>query len=122
VQAAAAQVLDDLNQVLGGAAQPVEPPDDDGIPRSRVRQQFFPTGLVGLHAGNGVRIDVVAAGVAQGIELQVEHLFLGADASVTEFLHGRKRISGTRKKQKANLRYLDCGNQFRVPPFAGLAA
>lgn len=90
VQAAATQVLDDLNQVLGRAAQPVEPPDNDGIARPRISQQFFPTGLVSLHTGNGVRIDVVAAGLAQGVELQGEHLLACADAGVAEFLHGKR--------------------------------
>ena len=46
VQPAAAQVFDHPNQVLGGAAQPVEPPDDNGVIGPGVRQQFSPVGLV----------------------------------------------------------------------------
>jgi len=122
VQPAAAQVLDDLNQVLGGAPQPVQPPDNYGIAGPGVRQQLFPVRLVGLHAGNRIGVDVVAAGLAQGVKLQVEHLLAGADAGVAEFLHGNRGVTGTGKKRNANLRYLDCGNQFSVPQFTGAGA
>jgi len=69
VQLAAAQVLDDLNQVFRGAAQPVKPPDDDGVAGAGICQQLFPAGLVGLHARHRVGKDLRAAGLAQGVEV-----------------------------------------------------
>ncbi len=77
VQPAAAQVLDDLNQVLGGAAQPVESANNDRITGPSVTQQFFPVRLMDLHAGHRIGVEGVAARLAQGVELQVEHLLVG---------------------------------------------
>lgn len=51
---------------------------------------FFQLGYVGLCAGDCLLMDVVAAGVAQSIELQVEHLLAGVNAGVAEFLCGKK--------------------------------
>ena len=73
VQLAAAKVFDHLNQVLGGAAQPVEPPDDDGVAGSSIDQQFLPNGLVGLRPRDGIGEQVLAIGLAQSIELQVQY-------------------------------------------------
>ena len=117
VQPAAAQVLDDLNQVLGGAPQPIGPPNNDRITGPGGTQQFFPVRLMDLHAGHRIGVEVVAARLAQGVELKVEHLLAGTDAGVAEFLCGKKGVSDTGKKRSANLRYFDYENQFRIPFF-----
>jgi len=84
------QPLDFGDQVLEGAAEPVEAPDDKGIPGTSVLDSVFQARPLGRRAAQLVGKDLCAAGFFQRIELEVHLLLAGRDPSVANaFVHGR---------------------------------
>ena len=78
------QLLDNLDQVLERAPQPVEPPDRERVARAQHFQQSEQLGPVGLAAGLLLFVDTLTPGVDQGVSLKVEVLVVGADAGVAD--------------------------------------
>ena len=62
---------------MGGAAEPVEAPDDEGVAAAEVGEGGSQAGPVGAGAGGAVLEHAMAAELCEGIALKVELLILG---------------------------------------------
>lgn len=72
------------------APEAIELPDHQDIARTQTRQQGLKHRPLGLGAADHFLEDLRAASSAQGIDLQVNALLLGADPRVAD-LHGPSR-------------------------------
>lgn len=74
-----------LNKVDQRPAQPVEPPDDQSVARPQARQGFGQAGPVTFSSRYAlVDEQPIAAGFPQGMQLQVQFLFIGRDPGVSQ--------------------------------------
>ena len=78
---------------MGGAPEPIELPDDQGIAGTKMREGLRQAGPLGAGARSAVLEDLPAARGLEGILLQVEALILGADARIADLVPGRSRRS-----------------------------
>lgn len=68
---------DGVNEVAEGAAQPVQPPDNERIAWSHVGECLVKSGSVGHRAADGIGEDFTTACSSEGVFLQVEGLVCG---------------------------------------------
>src|SRR4051794_7141578 len=71
------QLLDGLDEVLEGAAQPVQPPDNQGVVCTQMGECLSEARAVRDGSGDRVGVDVLAAGRCQGVLLEGEGLIKG---------------------------------------------
>jgi hypothetical protein len=95
-----AQIGHRLDQMLEGTPQAVEAPDDEGMSRSRVGQGFLQGFSLDQSPTGGLGEDLAAAGLGQGIQLEVENLLPGGDPRVSD-VHTTivSKLVGQRKEQ-----------------------
>jgi len=74
------EVVGERQQILDGAAEPVELPDDEGVAGAQVVEGRGQAGAVGLPGGDLLLEDAEASGGVQGVELELEVLLVGGDA------------------------------------------
>jgi hypothetical protein len=67
-----------------GTAEPVELPDDQGVARAQLIEELLEDGTVGAGAAGGLGEHAIAAGVLQGVDLELWLLVGGGDAGVAE--------------------------------------
>ena len=72
-------------------AQPVEPPDDQGVTLAQLLFKPGQAGALGSGAADGVADDFLAPGLLQGVLLEGQVLFCGRDAGVANE-HGRVKV------------------------------
>ena len=79
--AAAVQVVGDDQDVFDGAAEPVQPPDHQTVAsvRAEMVQRGSKTGSVALAGGDLLLEDPSAAGLGEGVALQLVVLAVGGD-------------------------------------------
>ncbi len=77
-----------------GSAEPVQSPDDDGVPRTDLVQQCIEARASVELAGGLVGEDPCASGLAEGVVLQVLVLVEGRDAGVAEQVAVRLTTQG----------------------------
>jgi hypothetical protein len=82
--APALEVADDVQQVAQGAAQPVELPDQERVAGAELVEHLRQLRSGRQGAAGGIHEDAVAAGGAQGVELEVRRLLARRDAGVAE--------------------------------------
>jgi hypothetical protein len=70
--------------VAKGAAEPVEFPDDQGVPGTQLVQDLDKDWPVGAGAAGGLGEDPVAAGPFQGVDLELGLLVGGRDTGIAE--------------------------------------
>jgi hypothetical protein len=75
---------DGVDQVAEGAAEPVELPHDQGVAGAELVHDGGELGPVGAGAAGPVDKDPVAAGLGEGVDLEVGVLVGGGDAGVAE--------------------------------------
>jgi hypothetical protein len=78
------QLPDQLDQVLQRAAETVKLPDHQHIACAQVGQQRIELGAVGAGTTGDLAVQLVAAGLVEGVGLQVETLIPGADPRVAD--------------------------------------
>ena len=75
---------DRLDEVLERASQAIELPDGEGIPRAEEGEGFRQATALILGPAGHVGEDSLAAGVGEGVALEVEALILGGDTRVAD--------------------------------------
>jgi hypothetical protein len=75
---------DGVDQVPEGAAEPVQLPDDQGVPGPQLVQELLEGRAVGAGAAGGLGEDPVAAGPLEGVDLELGVLVGGGDAGIAE--------------------------------------
>jgi hypothetical protein len=75
---------DGLDQMPQRAAEAVQFPDDEGVARAELVQDLVEDRAVGAGATGGLGEHPVAAGVLEGVDLELEVLVAGGDASIAE--------------------------------------
>lgn len=78
------QLGDGLDQVLERAAQPIESPDDQGVALPYIRERLIESRSALLGAGHDVSMDRLTPRRGEGILLQIEDLFPGGNAGVSD--------------------------------------
>jgi len=78
------ELVGERNQIFYASPQPVEFPDDEGVPVAEMFERLVQAGAGGFRAADGVGEDLLAAGVGQGVELQVEVLVACGDSGVAD--------------------------------------
>ena len=76
-----------LNEVFEGAAKPVKPPDNEGIPVPDVVERFSKPLALRLYATYRIGEDFQAAGRSERVLLEMQVLFGGGDAGVSDECH-----------------------------------
>src|SRR4051812_2401630 len=71
------QLFDRVDEVGEGAAEPVQPPDDERVTRSEVRERLGQTRPVGDRARDSIGVDVFAASNSECVLLERESLVKG---------------------------------------------
>jgi hypothetical protein len=71
------QLPDRLDQMREGAAESVQPPDNESVARAQVPERLGQTRPVGDRARDGVGVELSAAGRRQGVLLEREDLVKG---------------------------------------------
>jgi hypothetical protein len=71
------QAGDGLDEVVEGTAEPVEPPDDQGVGLPDVVEGFVQPGALCLCSGCGVGEDLGTACLLQGVLLEIKGLVCG---------------------------------------------
>jgi len=74
--------LNEVDEVAEAAAQPIELPDDDGVPRAEVVEHLRELGTIGPRTARVVDEQAGAADSAQGVDLEVGVLIDGRDPAV----------------------------------------
>ena len=64
-----------LDQVFQRAAQAIEPPDNEGVPFPQIPEDVLSYRTFCFRSARGFLIDLAAAGLFEGIQLQIEGLF-----------------------------------------------
>lgn len=84
---------DDVDQVAEASAEPVDPPDDQGVAGSQIVQTCLPPWAVGLGAGGYVLVDLEAAFGCERVKLQLR-IFVGrTDPGVPDLVSYRRTLS-----------------------------
>ena len=92
--AAVGQAGDGVDQMPQGPAEPVEFPDDQGVAGAQLIQDLDEGGAVGAGAAGGLGEHPVAAGVLEGVDLELGVLVGGGDAGVAEQVsHAADRLT-----------------------------
>jgi hypothetical protein len=90
--AAVGQVSDGVDQVAQRAAEAIQLPDHGGVARAQLVQELGEDGPVGAGAAGGLGEHPIAAGVLEGVDLELGLLVGGGDAGVAEQVsHGGNR-------------------------------
>jgi hypothetical protein len=83
LDAAVGQALGEIQQVVEGAAQAVEPPDCQDIARTDELERFIEAGALSFDARDRIGEDLLASGRLERIVLEGVMLIGGRDARVT---------------------------------------
>src|SRR5262249_19034040 len=78
-----AEVGNRSNEVLEGAAEPIQPPDHQCIARSQVGHGSLQLWTLSLRPAGHVRKDLLAASPLERVGLEIKRLVLGGDTSIT---------------------------------------
>jgi hypothetical protein len=90
--AALGQVGDGVDQVAQGAAEAIQLPHHEGVAGAQLVEQLGEGGAVGAGAAGGLGEDPVAAGVLEGVDLELGVLVGGGDAGIAKQMsHVRER-------------------------------
>ena len=103
------QLIHDLNEVGDAAAEAVEAPDDEGVAWAEGIEEAVELGALAAAAGSVIGVDAVAAGVLQGVDLQLRVLVSGGDAGVAE-AHVSQTLRNIRKDDCIIERFSELGN------------
>jgi len=85
---------DDVDEVAQVAAEPVNFPEDQGVPAAQVGQAGVPLRTVSFGPGGGVGVDLQAVRGAQGVELELGVLVGGGHPCIPDSVahaHGHYR-------------------------------
>src|SRR3954465_8188103 len=80
--AARLQVPDGADKMRQGAAEPIQPPNDQGVPGTQVGERLGEAGAFRHGAGHSVGVQLLAAGCRQGVLLEGKGLIKGRDPGV----------------------------------------
>ena len=85
---------DGVDQVAQGATEAVQFPDDQGVARPQLIQDLLEGRAVGAGAAGRVGEHPVAAGVLEGVDLELWLLVGGGDAGIAEQMsHAQDRLT-----------------------------
>jgi hypothetical protein len=91
---AVGQAGDGVDQVPQGPAEAVEFPDDEGVAGAELVQELGEGGAVGAGAAGGLGEHPIAAGVLEGVDLELWLLVGGGDPGVAEQMsHAADRLT-----------------------------
>ena len=82
------ELVDDSDKVLEGAPQAIQLPDHQNILGPQRGHHLVQHLALGAGTGDHLLIDLLAAGLLEGIGLKIEALVLGADSGVADFNAG----------------------------------
>ena len=102
----ALELLQQIDELVGGAAEPIEPPDDEVFAAAKVGEGSSQPRLVGTRAGGAVLehampAHAMAAELRGRIALGIELLILGRDAGVPDQRAGVRHPVGQEAKRCA---------------------
>jgi hypothetical protein len=87
---AISQTSDRVDQMPQRPAEPIQLPHDEGVARTQLVEELLEGGPVGAGAAGGLGEHPVAAGVLEGVDLELWLLVGGGDSSIAEQMtHGR---------------------------------
>src|SRR5690625_3437782 len=95
------EFVDGVNQVFEVAAEPIKPPNDQGVASAQNVFGAGPAGTVSFGSADMVFEDSFAARLLQCVALELEVLIVGADPGIADY-HGVSL-----KKNRMGLRYTD---------------
>ncbi len=102
------------NQVLERAAEPIQPPDHQGIPCPQVVHSVLQTGPLRLGTAHRIGEELLTTCLGERIGLEVEGLVLGGDAGVP-YQHACPLVLGPRTAPVARSSFVAyANNRFRA--------